>query len=99
MTTMSQACSRFRHSHPTTCCQVSIFKNSTAWGRHFGGSLFVISICLGTYVAVILYTDNFHAVVPGAAYRSGQMTSEELGSRIHELGIRTVVNLRGEHPE
>jgi protein tyrosine/serine phosphatase len=38
---------------------------------------------------------NFHEVDPGRFYRSGQLSAEQLGEAIRELGIRSVVNLRG----
>lgn len=34
----------------------------------------------------------------GKFYRSGQLTSAELDKLIRQQGIRTVINLRGEHP-
>ncbi|MFL5812912.1 MAG: dual specificity protein phosphatase family protein [Bdellovibrionia bacterium] len=39
---------------------------------------------------------NFHEVDPGKLYRSAQLSGEELDHAIHQLGIRTVINLRGE---
>jgi protein tyrosine/serine phosphatase len=42
------------------------------------------------------YTGNFHTVAPGEVYRSAQLSPEQLASRIDELGIRSVLNLRGE---
>ncbi len=41
---------------------------------------------------------NFHTVDPGQAYRSGQPDAVGLKVAIGELGLRTVLNLRGEHP-
>lgn len=37
---------------------------------------------------------NFHEVVPGALYRSGQMPRAELAAIIREHGIRSVIDLR-----
>jgi protein tyrosine/serine phosphatase len=42
-------------------------------------------------------TDNFHVIEWGRAYRSAQLDTETLGLLIDLLGIRTVVNLRGEN--
>lgn len=42
---------------------------------------------------------NLHAVVPGAIHRSAQLDAEALGDAVDELGLRSVVNLRGEMPE
>ncbi len=42
---------------------------------------------------------NFATVVPGEVYRSGQMGPNLLGKKVRAYGIRTVINLRGSHPE
>ncbi len=42
---------------------------------------------------------NFHVVADGRAYRSAQPTADSLASAIEQLGLRTVVNLRGENPD
>lgn len=42
---------------------------------------------------------NFHVIADGRAYRSAQPTTETLFSAIAQLGIKTVVNLRGENPD
>lgn len=42
---------------------------------------------------------NFATVVPGEVYRSGQMGSSLLGKKVRGYGIKTVINLRGSHPE
>lgn len=48
---------------------------------------------------VILNTlDNFHMIVSGRAYRSGQLTPEKLHYVCQTFGIKTVVNLRGANP-
>jgi protein tyrosine phosphatase (PTP) superfamily phosphohydrolase (DUF442 family) len=39
---------------------------------------------------------NFHSVSDGKFYRSAQLTKDELKLAIESLGIRTVINLRGE---
>ena len=44
-------------------------------------------------------SDNFAAVRPGVLYRSGQMGAGALAVKIDRHGIRTVLNLRGSHPE
>jgi protein tyrosine/serine phosphatase len=62
-------------------------------------SCLVLALAVGAYAAVLFYTDNFHTIVPGQAFRSGQMTSNELTSCIRKHSIRSIVNLRGDHPE
>jgi protein tyrosine/serine phosphatase len=42
-------------------------------------------------------TDNFHVIEWGRAYRSAQLDTETLGLLVDFLGIKTVVNLRGEN--
>ena len=67
--------------------------------RYLTAGLLLSALALGAHVARIFCTDNFHPVVPGQAFRSGQMTPEELASCIRAHGIRSILNLRGEHPE
>ena len=38
---------------------------------------------------------NYHEVIAGEYYRSGQLSAEELADRMSRDGIRSVVNLRG----
>jgi protein tyrosine/serine phosphatase len=60
-----------------------------------------LGICLFSIVAVFNFTGcrqdaNFHIVDDGKLYRSAQLTKDELELAIKSLGIRTVINLRGE---
>jgi protein tyrosine phosphatase (PTP) superfamily phosphohydrolase (DUF442 family) len=41
---------------------------------------------------------NVHVVVSGELWRSAQLTADDLESVVHELGIRSVLNLRGPRP-
>lgn len=68
-------------------------KRTLLWLWRGGVSALLLGV-LG-YVGYILATNNFHAVVPGQAYRSGQLTGDELEQTVRRYGIRTVVNLRG----
>lgn len=52
---------------------------------------------LALWAGYVLATNNFHAIVPGEAYRSGQMSSNELVRCLNRHGIRSVINLRGEN--
>jgi protein tyrosine phosphatase (PTP) superfamily phosphohydrolase (DUF442 family) len=45
------------------------------------------------------WVDNFSIVQDGVFYRSAQLPASTLNSYIKQYGIKTVVNLRGEHPE
>src|SRR5438128_6914764 len=42
--------------------------------------------------------ENFHIVIPGCVYRSGQLSSESLAERADREGICSVINLRGANP-
>ncbi len=42
--------------------------------------------------------ENFHRVIPGCVYRSGQLSAESLQERAAREGIRSVINLRGANP-
>lgn len=55
----------------------------------------LLLLAVGGYVLYLLATDNFHVVVAGQVYRSGQMNGKALARVIHERGIQSVVNLRG----
>jgi len=66
---------------------------------------FVVSaLSVGTFLGWRSSVDNFGVVLPagdspgGAVYRSDQMRPEDLAKTIRELGIRTVLNLRGPNP-
>jgi protein tyrosine/serine phosphatase len=57
--------------------------------------LLTLTLAVGGYVLYLLATDNFHVVVAGQIYRSGQMSGKALANVIHERDIKSVVNLRG----
>lgn len=61
----------------------------------------VLAACLPIAVRGwdVLASTNFHAVVEGRFYRSGQMSGPELTRCIEDHKIKTVVNLRGEGPD
>lgn len=48
-----------------------------------------------TYLGLQYLGGNFHTVVAGELYRSGQPTPGRLRHYVREAGIRTVINLRG----
>ena len=47
--------------------------------------------------APLRLTDNVHVIEWGRAYRTAQLDTETLGLLVDLLGIRTVINLRGEN--
>jgi protein tyrosine phosphatase (PTP) superfamily phosphohydrolase (DUF442 family) len=42
--------------------------------------------------------ENFHVVIPGCLYRSGQLSADSLAERAARQGICSVINLRGPNP-
>lgn len=65
----------------------------------------VLRPCMALSMAVIGFiawnfaTGNFATVRPGRVYRSGQLRAADLGRIVRSEGIRTVLNLRGAHPD
>jgi protein tyrosine phosphatase (PTP) superfamily phosphohydrolase (DUF442 family) len=59
----------------------------------------VLVLAAAGFVAWNLVTGNFQTVRPGHVFRSGQMRSIDLANKVHSHAIRTVLNLRGAHPE
>ncbi|HKD48761.1 MAG TPA: dual specificity protein phosphatase family protein [Rhizomicrobium sp.] len=49
----------------------------------------------GMYLGALRLTGNFHTVVPGQLYRSGQPSAAEIANYNKEFGIKTIINLRG----
>lgn len=54
-------------------------------------------LAYGLYVVALQATGNYHEVVQGELYRSAQPTNAELARYATRDGIRSVLNLRGEH--
>jgi protein tyrosine/serine phosphatase len=54
-----------------------------------------IAALLGAYQYWMHGQGNFHAITPGAAYRSAQLDRDELSEYTARYGIRSVINLRG----
>jgi protein tyrosine/serine phosphatase len=55
-------------------------------------------VCGRAFAGDVPVFDNFHEVERGELYRSAQMGPKDLGRRIRENGIRTIINLRGAAP-
>ncbi|MDX2038884.1 MAG: tyrosine-protein phosphatase [Isosphaeraceae bacterium] len=62
-------------------------------------ALLLCGVAAGGVAALFAATSNFGTVIEGSIYRAGQMSPEELASTLKRYGIRTVLNLRGQHPE
>ena len=62
------------------------------------GVLALTGAIVSLYVGFLYLTHNFHVVIPGMAYRSAQPSAENIASWHKTFGIRTIINLRGAHP-
>lgn len=51
------------------------------------------------YAGYLLATGNVHTVEPELLYRSGQLDDDDLEALIRRRGIRSILNLRGVHPQ
>lgn len=49
------------------------------------------------YLGYLQISGNFHPVIPGELYRSAQPTPEGLRQHREAVGIRSIINLRGEN--
>jgi protein tyrosine phosphatase (PTP) superfamily phosphohydrolase (DUF442 family) len=56
-------------------------------------------LAAGGFLAWNLATGNFATVRTGRVYRSGQLRATDLASKVRDHRIKTVLNLRGSHPE
>ncbi|SEN04061.1 Tyrosine phosphatase family protein [Loktanella fryxellensis] len=65
------------------------------FGLSTGGVAVLGLTCFLTWLQV---SGNFHAVSPGVVYRSGQMDGQDLARWRREVGIASVLNLRGARP-
>lgn len=67
--------------------------------RSVRGGLAIAALLGGLVGWKFGFSDNFATVRPGWLYRSGQMGAAPLAAAIERYGIKTVLNLRGSHPE
>jgi protein tyrosine/serine phosphatase len=51
--------------------------------------------CGGSYLGYLQTSGNFHSIVAGEAYRSGQLTYDEFVHYIRQYNIKSIINLRG----
>lgn len=69
--------------------------------RLIGGVFRVLSlaaVCFALSVGVVYATGNFHTVIGGQLYRSAQPSAEQIADWHARYGIKTIINLRGAHP-
>src|ERR1700753_4222987 len=53
----------------------------------------------GAYAGYLQISGNFYPVIEGQLYRSAQPTADSLAAYVKAHGIKTVINLRGAHPD
>lgn len=53
-------------------------------------------LLLGAYMGINQLRGNFHEVIPGELYRSGQPSDQDIASYSKRYGIKTILNLRNE---
>ena len=68
------------------------------WGKRLFLVLLLLAILIGGRVYYLRSTGNFHEVVAGAVFRSGQLNRELLTEKVQTFGIKSVLNLRGANP-
>lgn len=61
----------------------------------FAGTCMFAGAGFGAYAAYLQVMGNFHTVIEGELYRSGQPSATQLASYVRTHGIKTVINLRG----
>ncbi|NTJ42886.1 dual specificity protein phosphatase family protein [Agrobacterium larrymoorei] len=61
--------------------------------------LVAVPVLTGAHMGINQLTGNFHEVLPGELYRSGQPSGEDIARYAQEKGIKTIVNLRNEKRE
>ncbi|RWX75884.1 protein tyrosine phosphatase [Neorhizobium lilium] len=64
----------------------------------FAGLFLLGGVMLGSYLGALHLSGNFHEVVAGRFYRSGQLSPATLARYIERYDIKTVINLRGPAP-
>jgi protein tyrosine phosphatase (PTP) superfamily phosphohydrolase (DUF442 family) len=69
------------------------------FGRAAGrGVVLGLTAAVAVEAVTVFLGRNWHAVLPGAAYRSAQLSPDQLVAAAGRHGIRTIVNLRGTCP-
>jgi protein tyrosine/serine phosphatase len=65
------------------------------WLKRMLAGIGMLMAAMGLYVGYLHLSGNFHEVIAGQFYRSGQLSAATLGQEVQKYGIRTVINLRG----
>jgi protein tyrosine/serine phosphatase len=64
-------------------------------GRRTAAVLAAIGAMIAVYACVLIGQGNFHEVVAGELYRSGQPRGDDIDRYVRNYGIKSVLNLRG----
>ena len=73
-----------------------IRKHTRFWLCRTALLLLVTVVAAASWASYLYSTGNLHALVPGEAYRSGQLTIEQYAHYTKKYGLKSVVNLRGD---
>ncbi len=65
------------------------------WRAAARGCLAGALVALVAHLLYVMVGSNFHTVIPGAVYRSAQLSAASLDRYLQDKHIRTVINLRG----
>ena len=60
------------------------------------GSVALVAI-LAALIGLQLYLGNEHTSIPGELYRSAQPTGKDIENYARDMGIKSIINLRGEN--
>lgn len=81
------------HQQEILAKAVDLVKRSAVrWGIV---SLAATAAFLATNLVGIQLTGNFHSVVQGKLYRSGQPSAADIAAYARDYGLKTIINLRG----
>ena len=67
--------------------------------KFFIAALSLLLILTASYFLYMQEQGNFHPITSGEAYRSAQLDQDELEYYIKEYHIKSILNLRGQHPD
>ncbi|RCL03207.1 MAG: hypothetical protein JSC189_000351 [Candidatus Tokpelaia sp. JSC189] len=62
--------------------------------KRIGFALLVFMVLISTWIGIEQFTGNFHEIIPGEFYRSGQPKPQDLDNFRRLYGIRSIINLR-----
>lgn len=62
-------------------------------------ALVVIVLVVVSYIIYLNHISTIYAVIPAEVYRSAQLDKDALESTVKSKGVRSIINLRGKHPD